>query len=286
MKRFAVTSILGLWAAVFALGQQKYRVDYSKGDSAQVVFLLQTAQKGRAPEGWVLHYARKFLGIPYVGQTLERNDTEKLVVNLREMDCTTMVEQVLALALCARRKQTRFSDYCEALRHIRYIGGEVSYVKRQHYFTTWINANEKAGLIRNIKSPNPPFLALQKVNVNYMTTHVGLYRMLYLHREWLPEIRQMEREITGQTHRYIPKSQIKNTKLLRKTIKNGDILTIITSKKGLDTSHIGFAVWKKDGLHLLNASSIHKKVVEESMTLRRYMYKHPTHLGIRVSRMQ
>ena len=56
-------------------------------------------------------------------------------------------------------------------------------------------------------------------------------------------------------------------------------------KKGLDTSHLGFAVWKEGRLHLLNASSIHKKVVLEPMTLRQYMQKHPSQLGVRVVRV-
>ncbi|MBQ2498070.1 MAG: DUF1460 domain-containing protein, partial [Prevotella sp.] len=58
-----------------------------------------------------------------------------------------------------------------------------------------------------------------------------------------------------------------------------------TSKKGLDTSHVGIAVWHKDGLHLLNASMIHKKVVEEPMTLKQYMQKHLSQTGIRVVRV-
>ena len=37
------------------------------------------------------------------------------------------------------------------------------------------------------------------------------------------------------------------------------LLAITTSKKGLDIAHLGFAVWRKDGLHLLNASQLHHK---------------------------
>ena len=63
--------------------------------------------------------------------------------------------------------------------------------------------------------------------------------------------------------------------------------TSSTSKAGLDVSHVGFAVWGKDGrLHLLNASSIHKKVILEPMTLYQYMQKHPSQTGIRVIRLQ
>ena len=72
----------------------------------------------------------------------------------------------------------------------------------------------------------------------------------------------------------------------RNAIHDGDIIAIITNKKGLDTTHIGIASWHKDGLHLLNASSIHKKVIDEPMTLYTYMHKHPVQIGIRVCRVQ
>ena len=64
-----------------------------------------------------------------------------------------------------------------------------------------------------------------------------------------------------------------------------DNVTIITNKKGLDTTHIGLASWHADGLHLLNASSIHKKVIDEPMTLYTYMQKHPSQIGIRACRV-
>ena len=74
--------------------------------------------------------------------------------------------------------------------------------------------------------------------------------------------------------------------ILRSAIHDGDIIAITTSKAGLDTSHIGIAVWHKDGLHMLNASQIHKKVVEEPMTLYQYMQKHPSQTGIRIVRVK
>jgi hypothetical protein len=73
--------------------------------------------------------------------------------------------------------------------------------------------------------------------------------------------------------------------MLRQTIHDGDIIAITCNKKGLDIAHLGFAVWKKNGLHLLNASQLRKKVVEEPMTLYRYLQKHPSHTGIRIIRI-
>ena len=44
--------------------------------------------------------------------------------------------------------------------------------------------------------------------------------------------------------------------------------------------------YAKDGLHLLNASMIHKKVVEEPMPFYQYLQKHSSHTGIRVLRIK
>lgn len=108
--------------------------------------------------------------------------------------------------------------------------------------------------------------------------------MLKAHPNWVGEIRKMEDSISGHTYRYIPKAALDNSALLRSTIHNGDIIVILTSKRGLDTSHIGIAVWHADGLHLLNASAIRHRVVEEPKLFRTYMMEHPTFTGIRVVR--
>lgn len=255
------------------------QVTYTRQDSAAVVDIL------RSSDASTLSIARRFLKVPYVAHTLEVNKEEQLVVNLHELDCTTFVETVLALKRCIEAKQKTFDDYCKALQKIRYEGGaEPDYRKRLHYFTLWMDDNERMGVVKSVETPNPPYTAIQKVNVDYMTTHVNSYKMLKEHPAWKPAIRALEQKINGKKYRYIPKSQIKNTKLLRQCVHDGDIISILTNIKGLDTQHIGFAVWHKDGLHLLNASSIHKKVVEEPMTLRQYLGKHKTMTGIRVCR--
>ena len=157
----------------------KGNVTFTTKDSARIVRLLTTAKKlSPSPTSWTLYFARQFVGTPYVGGTLDRAREERLVINLPELDCTTYVEQVLALARCAELGSTSFGDFCEQLRHIRYVGGEIAYVKRQHYFTGWIEDNEKELIVKEIQQPNPPFTASISVNVNWMTTHVKNYKML------------------------------------------------------------------------------------------------------------
>jgi hypothetical protein len=255
---------------------------YQQADSLKICQLLQQANR----ETSVLWLARQFLGVPYVAHTLEVNDDERLVVNTRQLDCTTLVETVTALKLCTQADKHSFADYLNALCQLRYRQGRMSgYPSRLHYFTDWIRDKVEMQLVTDIQQPNPPFSAVQTVNVDYMSTHPSAYKALKANAALVPEIRAAEQSLTGMKVRYIPKRSLRNNALLRKVVKNGDILAITCNKKGLDIAHLGFAVWRSDGLHLLNASMLHKKVVEEPMTLYQYMQRHKTFTGIRVIRI-
>ena len=64
-----------------------------------------------------LAIAKSFLGVPYVSGTLEQGSTEQLVVNLRQLDCWTFIENSLAIALS---DQGDFQDYQTQLQKLRY----------------------------------------------------------------------------------------------------------------------------------------------------------------------
>ena len=255
-------------------------VTYQREDSIKICKLLQAANK----ETTSLWFARQFLGVPYVAHTLEVNDNEQLVVNTRQLDCTTLVETVSALTICASQGKKAWGDYLSTLRLLRYRQGKLDgYASRLHYFSDWIRDKQDMKMVTERQSPNPPFTAVQHVRVNYMSTHPTAYKALKAHPELVPVIKQQEKDLSRVKARYIPKSALRrSTKALRQAVHDGDIIAITCKKKGLDIAHLGFAVWQKDGLHLLNASMIHKKVVEEPMTFYQYLQKHPSHTGIRV----
>ena len=111
-------------------------VHYSRTDSIMICRLLVEAETVPDTENIPLFFARKFLGRPYVAHTLEIFDKEHLVVNTSELDCTTLVETVAALTLCAYRRKYTFADYLDVLKSLRYRGGIMSdYTSRLHYFS-------------------------------------------------------------------------------------------------------------------------------------------------------
>ena len=284
MKRYLL--LLMTILPLLGYAREEGGVCYQQSDSLTICQLLDEAHGLPRTTNIPLFFAKKFLGIPYVAHTLEVNDSEQLVVNTRQLDCTTLVETVTALTLCVYRHLFTWRDYLNALSAMRYRYGQIDdYTSRIHYFTEWITLNTEAGIVREIQAPNPPFSAVQHVNVNYMSQHPKSYKALREHPEYVAAIRKMEQSITGGSFRYIPKQMMKNQALLRQAVKDGDIIAITCKKAGLDIAHLGFAVWQSDGLHLLNASMLHKKVVEEPMTLYQYLQKHSTHTGIRIIRI-
>lgn len=260
---------------------------YQRTDSITICRLLSEVRRQPAGTNIPLFFARQFLGVPYVAHTLESKGEERLVVNTRQLDCTTLVETVTALTQCAYSRQYTWQAYLRNLTAMRYRQGVIDrYTSRIHYFTEWITQNSKAGLVAEIQQPDPPFAAIQTVNVNYMSQHPDSYQALRLHPDYVGEIRQMERQVSGQKFRYIPKARVGRSAELRQAVRDGDIIAITCKKAGLDIAHLGLAVWKNGNLHLLNASQIHKKVVEEPMTLWQYLRQHPSHTGIRIIRIR
>lgn len=270
-------------------------VTYQQTDSLKVVSLLTKGKQRPAGENLTLFYANQLKGLPYVGKTLEVNPKEELAINLRELDCTTLVENVVALVLTTRQGSTRFSDFCRNLERIRYRDGRLDgYASRNHYFSEWIESNSRQDLVSEITGKKAdsrgyyyPCVDTQVLACNYMSLHPDRYPMLRNDAQALRQIKANEKRINGKTVRYVPRRLLGRSRRELSLIEDGDILAIVTKKAGLDVSHLGFAVWGRDGkLHLLNASQIHKKVVLEPMTLEEYMKKHPTQLGVRVIRVK
>ncbi len=265
-------------------------VIYEPSDSLRVVELLAKAPSLPSTNEYMSYFAHQLVGTTFAAQTLEKGTTEHLVVNLRQMDCTTFVETALALSLCAKDGEHTWEAYTDRLRLIRYEEGRIAYDSRLHYFSAWLESNTRNGFVSEGSQDSLPsiFEEKQTLNTNYMSTHPNEYPALKNDTAMVSRIRQMESELSGRQYRYIPKRLLqRGTKTLKRYISNGDIIAIVTSKAGLDISHVGIASWHSDGtLHLINASQTDKKVVDSPMTLYNYMTSHPSQMGIRVAHLK
>lgn len=274
-----------LLTATAALAQQ---VEYRVEDSVLVVRLLSEASERPVDLPRTLWFGQQLEGCPYVAHTLEEGRNEHLIVNLRGLDCTTFVETVCALSLCDARNERSFADFCHWLRQLRYRDGRIGdYTSRLHYFVQWADDNERMGLVTDVLSETEDAgLATQVVDISYMSQHPDLYKHLRANPQLVPVIRQQERAEQGKRLRYVPKSRLAESSQRLNYIHSGDILALVTRKAGLDTTHLGLAVWKNGRLHLMHASNLKKRVLIDPTTLFDYSQGQRSQLGIRVVRLK
>lgn len=254
---------------------------YTSEDSTYIETLLT---KHSNTHNIVIETAKDFIGVPYVGGTLDLHNNEQLTINTRELDCTTFVETVAALVATIKNNKKDFTSFCDNLRKIRYRNGECnSYADRLHYISQWITDKGKNGMISEITTE--AHKAVQKLELSYMSNHPNSYRQLRENPELIEEIKKHETPFNGIEIKYISKDLLNDCHAL-KEIRDGDIIAVVTAIEGLDVSHMGFATWKKGKLHMIHASSSANKVIEDVQSLYDYMRTKKKHLGIRVFRIE
>ena len=255
----------------------------NKQDSVRVEKWLTEASCLPVDSCRTLHFAKQMLGVPYVAGTLDGDEYEKLVVHLDQLDCTTFVEVVLALTIADKRGERSYESFKQALEQVRYRDGILNgYASRLHYFSDWIRNNEEMGFVKECTSETACSQS-KELWLDFMTTHVDSYLPMKNNPELVKEIAAYEKNWQGTIVSYIPKEKLHLSSDALK-IKNGDILTITTNIKGLDVVHVGFAFWKGEKLHLLHASSVAKKVIEDPQSLYEYSKNKKAHTGVRAIR--
>jgi len=271
---------VGILFTVFSINSLSGQLFYSSEDKItfdETIELLQSSKAESYGDTLVMS-GKLFLGIPYVEKTLEKGLPEKLVINLRGMDCTTFVENTLAFSLISRQRNNDFEHFTRKLRTIRYRDGKlIDYPSRLHYFTDWIRNNNEKGIVKNITADLDGEI-IQK-DINFMGTHRDLYPALASDAHF-KEIRKTEEELSSLPYCYLPQHKINSQE---ENIQNGDVIALTTSIKGLDVTHTGFAI-KIDGrLHLLHASSSGEVKISEQPLID-YLKKIKNNTGIIVAR--
>ncbi len=246
-------------------------------------------------EGWdtlpigqsMARLGETFVGTAYVPQTLELPGEEQVVVNLQQVDCVTLVENVLALARFIRRaepeileSELRMRDlYVGLLGEIRYQGGRVSgYVSRLHYFTDWIQDNESKGLVREVTADLGGVVDPRAID--FMSLHPESYRQL-ANPSFLEAVRRREAYLSGLPRTMIPEEEIAARAAW---IQTGDIIAMTSTVEGLDVAHTGLALWQGDVLHLLHAPLVGEVVEVSQLPLADRILRLEGQDGIRVVR--
>ena len=246
--------------------------------------LIRLFDKGQPspkyPDQLTLKIGKFFLGAPYVDGSLETNTPEHLIVNLREYDCVTFVENVVAMVRLVRSREKSLETFQKLLQKIRYRQGRLEgYSSRLHYFSDWIHDNQKKGVVRDVTAEigGRPF----RKNLTFMSTHPNLYPSLKIDAN-LRRMKSLERTISRRSLFFIPKKVLRR---LEDRICNGDLVAITTNREGLDVQHVGFAARARNRIYLLHASSVEGEVVISQNTLYRFLMQSKTRSGIIVARV-
>lgn len=274
MKRLFIIGVI-CWCACSLFAGEQDRIQVEKW-LKEAIGLPQDSCR-------TLHFAKKMLGVPYVAGTLDGNEEEQLVVHVDQLDCTTFVETVLALCIADKRGERSFDGFKKALIDVRYRNGILDgYASRLHYFSDWIRNNEQMGFVKECTSETACSQP-KELWLDFMTTHVDSYLPMKKDPVLVEVMAAQEKNWQGTVVSYIPKEKL-NLSPEELKIKDGDILAMVTNIKGLDIVHVGFAFWKDNQLHLLHASSVAKKVIEDPQTQYESSKKTKAHIGVRAIR--
>ena len=220
-----------------------------------------------------------FLGTPYLAATLENGLEEKLVINLRELDCTTFAENCLALARTVKLGKTDFQSFAAELEKIRYRDGlRNQYLSRLHYFSEWIHNNHKKGIVSELDNQNGE---KETRTINFMSTHPASYPVLKAHPELIPTIAEQEKMLTFIGFQYFPKNNLPN---LYRHLRHGDIVGLTSSINGLDINHTGIIISKNNEFYLLHASQSGEKVMVADEPLSDFLKPQSKNTGIMIAR--
>ena len=160
------------------------------------------------------------------------------------------------------------------------------YLSRLHYFTDWVDENAERGVWHELV-PTPADASLwhtDTLSLSFMSKHPQSYPYLKVNTWAVDSMHTIEQHYAQRQYHYIGKEQLNRTPE-ELPIRDGDILALVTTIDGLDVTHLGFAVWQGETLHLMHASMTHGKVVIDERSLYDYLKNRKSCPGVRVVRL-
>jgi hypothetical protein len=273
-------SIVGLFPSFFT--KEKYAAVGFLSDTNELICKNKFSLKlvDRPINEIIIEIAKSFIGADYAAGTLETPGEEKLLINLQTLDCVTFYENSLSLARCRKKNLTTFEDFKKELQFIRYRSGIIDkYPSRLHYTSDYFYDNENKGVLKDITKELGGIRYKKKIN--FMSAHANSYLQLRENPEFVKTIAAQEAEINKRAIYHIPKS---NVRIIASRIKDGDILGITTTIKGLDCSHTGIAIRQNGKLHMIHVPVPGSKVQITDIPLSEYLMKIKKDAGIIVAR--
>lgn len=223
--------------------------------------------------------AQQFLGAAYKADLLDQSTEETLVVNLNQFDCVLLVETVLAIARGVAVQDYSYATFINHLRDQRYRDGQINgYCSRLHYFSEWIDDNQKRGTVQNI-GQKLGGVSLNK-KLNYMTIHRQSSPRMAKDEAAYQCMVEQEAQLNRVAIEYIPAKEIRS---IYPKLQPGDIIAVATKIPGLDVTHTGLVYRQPNGnIGLIHASPAGQVTIARD--LHRYVSRVENAIGILVAR--
>ena len=176
-------------------------------------------------------------------------------------------------------------DYAHHLEDLRYRHGDMGdYSTRLHYMSDWIIDNSSRGNIEDVTG-EISCVRYKVKTIDYMSTHRDSYPSLK-DDAIFEKVKNVEVGYRNHRFPYIKKENL-NSDAVKKVVKRGDFVGLVTRMEGLDLSHLGIVEKDERGnLVLLDASSIGKKVMLEPVDMKTMLMKRKSNEGVRFFRIK
>ena len=177
----------------------------------------------------------QLIGKPYIiGPLIGSEETpEQFTATYDAFDCVTYLETCLALAWAKNVDEVN-----DVLREIRYRDGNVKWEDRLHYTTDWSKYHVKRGAFKDITRGEDTLSKTKEINFLKCFSPRTI------------------------TFRYFPKRKLNK---VSKNFRDGDLIYFASTRKGLDTFHVGMLFWVDGKLMMRHSAKSKGGVVEQEL---------------------
>lgn len=162
--------------------------------------------------------------------------TERLIIDLKAVDCMTFIEYSEAFKYADDAEQ-----FASNLEKVRYVGAKVEFNQRRHFFSDWAQGDHK--IVSDITAQLSPHTVFVNKQLNKNSNGDPIIATV---------------KITPRVIGYIPTRFI-DRKLL-KQLKTGDYIGIYSPASGLDVTHVGVVIREGEKVIFRHASSQRKNL--------------------------
>ena len=207
---------------------------------------------------------------------------ETLQLDLDTFECVSFIESTLAIARCGWRSDTSEQCFASEVEKSRYRNGELrDYASRLHYFTEWIEDNDRRGRVEDLTTR----LGGEPVRREFFHISKRVLPAAALTSEARTELTQAiattELRLSDKEHAVLTRESAPD---VLSGLSDGDLVAFVRERAGLLIHHAGFVYWANGTPRLLHASSYHERVVITQRDVTNYLLRRPERRGVLVVR--